>query len=183
MSEIAERYERISQQFTERVRAVPEGAWDNDSPCAGWTARDVVGHLCEWIPGLFGANGVEFPPVPAVADDPVGAWEAVQATISEALADPELAARPMETPFGTVPLAETVDMLVTGDVCVHTWDLARATGQDETLDGDQVRRQMAAMANMPEEAMRAGGMFGPRIDVPDDADEQTRFLAYAGRRS
>ncbi len=42
---------------------------------------------------------------------------------------------------------------------------------------------LAAMASMPEEAMRSDGMFGPRIDVPDDADEQTRFLAFVGRRA
>ena len=27
-----------------------------------------------------------------------------------------------------------------GDILVHTWDLARATGQDETLDPDEVQR-------------------------------------------
>jgi uncharacterized protein (TIGR03086 family) len=74
-------------------------------------------------------------------------------------------------------------MIVTGDVFTHTWDLARATGQDETLDPDQVRRMMAGLRSMPDEALRSGGMFGPAIEVPDDADEQTRFLAFLGRRA
>jgi hypothetical protein len=26
-------------------------------------------------------------------------------------------------------------------------------------------------------------MFGPPIDVPSDADDQTKYLAYVGRRS
>jgi hypothetical protein len=115
MSDIDERYQRITGEFTARVRAVPLGAWDNPSPCEGWTARDVVGHLTGWIPGFFGAHGVEFPPVPSVQDDPVAAWETVQATLAEALTDPALAARPVETPFSTQSLAETVDMIVTGD--------------------------------------------------------------------
>lgn len=183
MSEITERYERITQQFTDRARAVPDEAWDNPSPCEGWTARDIVGHLTEWIPGFFGAQGVRFPELPSVRDDPAGAWEAVRATIASALADPELAARPVETPFDTQSLAETVDMIVTGDVFTHTWDLARATGQDETLDPDQLQRMTAALGSMPEEAMRADGMFGPRVEVPDDADAQTTFLAYVGRRA
>jgi uncharacterized protein (TIGR03086 family) len=183
MSEIIERYERITGQFTDRVRAVPAEGWDNPSPCEGWTARDVVGHLTEWIPGFFGAQGVEFPPVPSVGDDPVGAWETVQATVARALADPALAAKPVETPFSTQSLAETVDMIVTGDVFTHTWDLARATGQDETLDPEHLQRMMAAMGTMPEEVLRADGMFGPAIDVPVDADDQTRFLAYVGRRT
>src|SRR3954451_18362226 len=112
MSDIAERYERITGQFTERVRAVPADAWNNPSPCEGWTARDVVGHLTEWIPGFFRANGVAFPPVPSVQDDPVGAWTTVQRTIGDALADPAVATKSLDTPFGTQSFADTVDMIV-----------------------------------------------------------------------
>ena len=183
MSDITERYERVTSQFTERVRAVPPGAWDNPSPCEGWTARDVVGHLTQWIPGFFGSQGVEFPAVPSVEDDPVGAWETVQATIAGALADPVMAAKQIETPFSSQSLAETVDLIVIGDVFTHTWDLARATGQPETLDPDQLQRMVAGIGQMPEEMLRADGMFGPRIDVPDDADDQTRLLGYFGRRA
>jgi uncharacterized protein (TIGR03086 family) len=183
MSETLSRFERVTGRFTDRVRAVPEDAWENPSPCEGWTARDVVGHLTQWVPAFFGAQGVVFPPVPSVEDDPVGAWETVQATIAKALADPTIAGRPVETPFSTQSFADTVDMIVTGDVFTHTWDLARATGQDETLDPDQLQRMIGAMGTMPEEMMRAEGMFGPPIDVGDDADDQTRFLAHVGRRA
>jgi uncharacterized protein (TIGR03086 family) len=183
MSEIAERYERVTAQFTERVRAVPDDAWDNPSPCDGWTARHVVGHLTEWIPAFFGSHGVEFPPRPSVAVDPVGAWEIVQVTVGRALDDPTVATRQVTTPFSTQSLADTVDMIVTGDVFTHTWDLARATGQSETLDPEHLQRMIAGMATMPEEALRADGMFGPRIDVPAEADDQTRFLGFVGRRA
>jgi uncharacterized protein (TIGR03086 family) len=183
MSDIVERYERVTGRFTERVRGVPPGAWDSPSPCAGWTARDVVAHLTEWIPGFFGGQGVAFPPVPSAQDDPVAAWETVQRTLADALADPAVAAKPVETPFSKQSLAETVDMIVTGDVFTHTWDLARATGQDDTLDPEQLQRMVASIGAMPEEAMRSDGMFGPPIDVPSDADDQTKYLAYVGRRS
>jgi uncharacterized protein (TIGR03086 family) len=183
MSDIAERYARVTTQFTERVRAVPADAWDNPSPCQGWTARDVVGHLTEWIPAFFGSQGVEFPLVPSVQDDPVGAWETVQGTLAGALADPAIAARRIQTPFSTQSLAETVDMIVTGDVFTHTWDLSRATGQDETLDPEQLQRMIAGMGRIPEDALRADGMFGPRVEVPAGSDDQTRFLGYLGRRA
>jgi uncharacterized protein (TIGR03086 family) len=183
MSEIAERYERVTAELTERIRGVPESAWDNPSPCQGWTARDVVGHLIDWIRAFFGTQGVEFPSAPPVADDPLGAWEAVRVTIARALADPTLAAKQVATPFSTQSLAETVDMIVTGDVFTHTWDLARATGQSEALDPDQLQRMIAGLGAMPEEVLRSDGMFGPRIDVPADADDQTRFLGYVGRRA
>jgi hypothetical protein len=32
-----------------------------------------------------------------------------------------------------------------------------------------------------DEAMRSSGHFGPRVGVADDADEQTRLLAFMGR--
>jgi uncharacterized protein (TIGR03086 family) len=183
MSDITERYERIANRFTDRVRGVPAGAWDNPSPCEGWTARDVVRHLTDWIRDFFSRQGVTFPDVASVDDDPVAAWEAVRTTIAAILADPALSAKPVATPFSTQSLAETVDMIVTGDVFTHTWDLARATGQDETLDPEQLQRMLAATGEMPDEMLRADGMFGPAIDVPADADDQTRFLAYVGRRA
>src|SRR5580704_16397500 len=105
MGDIDERYQRITGQFTSCVRAVPSGAWDNPSPCEGWNAVDVVGHLTGWIPGFFGAQGIKFPPVPLVQDDPVAAWETVQSTLAKALIDPALAAKIVETPFSTQSLA------------------------------------------------------------------------------
>ena len=42
---------------------------------------------------------------------------------------------------------------------------------------------IGAMSAMPKDALRADGMFGPQIDVPADADDQTRFLGYLGRRA
>jgi uncharacterized protein (TIGR03086 family) len=76
-------------------------------------------------------------------------------------------------------------MIVVGDVFIHTWDLARATGLDESLDADQVQRMLDSMGSIPDEVLRTGGMFGPRIDVPADADDQTKLLAFRelGRRA
>ncbi len=183
MGDIDERYRRITGQFTACVRAVPLDAWDNPSPCEGWMARDVVGHLTGWIPGVFGPLGVEFPPVPSVHDDPVAAWETVEATLAEALLDPVLAGRIVETPFGTQSVAETIYMIVTGDVFTHTWDLARATGLAETLDPDQLQLMIVSIGAIPEETLRADRMFGPPIEVSADADDQTKFLAFVGRRA
>jgi uncharacterized protein (TIGR03086 family) len=183
MSDLAERYQRVTDQFTERVRGVTPDGWDSPSPCEGWTARDVVAHLTGWIPEFFGSFGVAFPPVPSVHEDPLAAWTTVQATIASALADPELAAKEVETPFSTLTLASAVDMIVIGDVFTHTWDLARATGQSETLDPEQLQVMLAGIGAIPEEAMRGDGMFGPALEVADDADDQTRFLAYVGRRA
>ena len=52
MSEIAERYRRLSSAFAQRLAAVPDDAWENASPCEGWTARDVAWHVVE-TPAMF----------------------------------------------------------------------------------------------------------------------------------
>ena len=180
MSEIAERFRKLAAQFTERVEAVPDGAWDNPSPCEGWVARDVVRHLVEWIPGYFvGTWGISFPKGPSVEDDPVGGWAVVRAAIQAALDDPETARRAVEGPMGGSTIEQTVDMICTADVLVHTWDLARATGLDETLDADEVHRMVETME--PFDEMMRGEHFGPRVAVPHDADDQTKLIAFMGR--
>lgn len=59
--------------------------------------------------------------------------------------------------------------------------LARATGLDETLDADEVHSMYVGMEPM-DAALRGSGHFGPRVPAPDDADEQTRLLAFTGRQ-
>lgn len=182
MSEQAERYRRIADRFTETVRAVPEDAWENPAPPEGWVARDVVGHLVAWLPAFFFDTwGIQAPPAPTVDEDPVVAWEAVDGAIRGAFADPEIANGERETRMGRSTFAQTFDMIGTTDVFLHTWDLARATGLDETLDPDEVHTLLVGMEPF-DELLRQSGHYGPRVEVPDDADEQSRLIAFIGRR-
>jgi uncharacterized protein (TIGR03086 family) len=186
MGEIGERYRNVAAQFTQRVQAVPDDAWGAPAPCEGWVARDVVGHLVEWLPGMFfGTWELAAPPVPSVDDDPVAAWAVVDAAIQAALDDPAVAHAVRSTPMGPITFEDAVAMICTPDVLVHTWDLARATGLDEALDADEVGRQVAGVEAMDpsiDEAMRSSGHYGPRVPVAPDADAQTRLLAFMGRQ-
>jgi uncharacterized protein (TIGR03086 family) len=181
MSEISDRYRRVAGQFTQRVTSVPDGAWDNPAPCDGWVARDIIGHLVDWLPGFFfGTWGIEAPPIPSVDNDPVGAWTVVNDAIQSALDDPEIAGLVRDTRMGPWTFEQTIDTICTGDILVHTWDLARATGLDESLDPVEVHRFVEGMEPI-DEAIRQSGHYGPRVEVPDDADEQTRLIAFVGR--
>ncbi|MEY2434652.1 MAG: hypothetical protein QOC92_4377 [Acidimicrobiaceae bacterium] len=182
MSEISERYKRVAGEFTQRVTSVPEGAWDNPAPCEGWVARDIVGHLVEWLPAFFfGTWGIEHPPIPPFSEDPGGAWDVVNGAIQSALDDPEVAGRERDTRMGRSTLEQTIDTICTPDILIHTWDLARATGLDETLDADEVHRFVEGMEPM-DEMLRQSGHYGPRVAVPVDADEQTKLIAFVGRQ-
>jgi uncharacterized protein (TIGR03086 family) len=189
MTEIAARFEEVAAGFTARVDAVPADAWERPAPCEGWVARDVVRHLVEWLPGpgfLLGTFDVETGPIPSVETDPAGAWAVVRDAIQRALDDPATATRVEDCgPPGRLSLEATIAMTCTPDVLIHTWDLARATGLDERLDPDEVHRQLAGIEALPPEvdqAMRSSGHYGPRVAVADDADEQTRLLAFMGRK-
>jgi uncharacterized protein (TIGR03086 family) len=182
MGEIADRYRKVAGQFRARVEAVPDDAWDNPSPCEGWVARDVVAHLTDWLPAYFFPTwDIDAAPGPPVADDPAAAWAAVDTAIQSALDDPGVATSMRDTRTGRASFEQTIDMICTPDVLVHTWDLARATGLDEGLDPVEVTRMLEGI-EPHDAAMRASGHYGPRVDVGPGADDQTRLLAFLGRR-
>ena len=82
--------------------------------------------------------------------------------------------------FGEQPFESLIGRLVCSDTLIHTWDLARATGQDDRLDPEAVAKAIEFLAPL-DEGMRRPGGFGPKIDPPADADDQTRLLCFAGR--
>lgn len=182
MSGPAEEHRRVAAAFTATVEGVPNDGWDAPAPVEGWVARDVVGHLVEWLPAfLDGATGITLPSGPSVADDPVGAWRTQTDAVQALLDDPATAEREHDLPhIGRMSLAQAIDMIYTSDVFLHRWDLARATGQDETLDPDTCAAMLEGMLPM-DDVLRQSGQYGPRVAVADDADVQTRLLAFIGR--
>jgi uncharacterized protein (TIGR03086 family) len=183
MSEIAERYARVADGFTARAEHMTPTTWELATPCEGWVARDVVRHLVEWIPAfLVAAGGPELAEGPSVDDDPVGAWTILSAGIQELLDNPSTSAMVITHPrAGTHRLDDAVATFFVVDILVHTWDLARAGGLDETLDPEVVHDMLVAMEPL-DEVLRSSGQYGERVSVPPDADEQTRLIAFTGRQ-
>jgi uncharacterized protein (TIGR03086 family) len=177
-----ESHRRVAAGFTQRVQGTPSGSWDDPAPVDGWRARDVVGHLVTWFPGfLEGGSGIVLPRGD-VESDPVGAWQAQADAVQALLDDPASADKVLANPHvGEVPLPEAIDRFYTADVFMHTWDLARATGQDETLDEAMSRELYEGMVPI-EDLLRSSGQYGAAVPVPDDADWQTRMLGFIGRK-
>jgi uncharacterized protein (TIGR03086 family) len=182
MPDPAAQHQRIAGEFSVTVRGVARGAWDHAAPPDGWVARDVVRHLIEWLSGFLDhATGINLARGPSVDVDPARAWlthfDAVQALLD----DPTVADRVYELPhLGPMPLGTAIDMIYTTDVFLHRWDLARATGQDETLDEAKCTELLEGLRPM-DEALRQSGHYGPRVTVAADADVQTQLLAFIGR--
>jgi uncharacterized protein (TIGR03086 family) len=177
----AQRFKRVAALFTEVVDSVGPGQWGLPAPCEGWVARDVVGHLVTWVPSVVGKGGVSFDGSPAADADPAGAWRHLAAVLQAALDDPGTAARTFDAgPPGMMSVEAAIDMLVTGDVMVHTWDLATAIGRSVQLDEGIVAGMYEGMQHI-DEILRSSGHYGPKFDVPADADTQTKLIAFTGR--
>ena len=83
-------------------------------------------------------------------------------------------------PPGELTVERAVDMLVTGDVLLHTWDLARAAGLDEQIDERLAAEMLVGMEPL-DDVLRASGHYGPKVDVPAGSSVQDRLLAFTGR--
>jgi uncharacterized protein (TIGR03086 family) len=177
----ADRYRTLSAAMTETIEGVAPDGWEARTPCEEWTARDLVGHLVE-TSGLFlGFIDEPVPDGPSVADDARGAFVTARDAVQAALDDPAKASTEYDGLFGRTTFAKGVDGFLSADLVIHRWDLARATGQDETLPPEEVARIYELLAPMDEQ-MRQPGAFGPKVEPPPGADDQTKLLCFLGRQ-
>jgi uncharacterized protein (TIGR03086 family) len=97
-------------------------------------------------------------------------WSVTVDALFEALALPRVVDAQRESLIG----------VLTTDVLVHTWDLGKAVGIEVTLDADLcLIGYERAKAN--QDRLAASDMFGPPVDVAEDASVQDRLLGLFGR--
>jgi uncharacterized protein (TIGR03086 family) len=191
MSKVAERYRKRADVFESKIRAVAPDQWSNPSPCKDWDARGVLRHVIDMHGVMLRPFGRGLSAAPSVDVDPLAAFLAARADIEAVLDDLEAASARVESPAGGMTVAEHIDQVVSDDMVLHGWDLARATGQDETIDPAEVEHAWTAMNAIPPDLlakMRTPGafgpgveVFGPEVSVPDDAPLQDRLLGMIGR--
>lgn len=191
MNEIADRYRKRADAFERKIAAVRPDQWANPSPCAKWTARDVVDHIRTMHEAMLRPLNRRLGAAPSVAEDPLAAFRAARADVQAVLADPLLARTECGTPAGQLTAERHIDEVVSADLALHGWDLAKATGQDARMAPDDVVGLWVRTAAVPPDLMekfRTRDAFGPGIEVygaevpvPDDAPLQDRLLGTIGR--
>jgi uncharacterized protein (TIGR03086 family) len=180
--ELADRYRRRADRFERLLENVPEGQWDGRSPCADWRVRDVVRHVVDMHGVLLGSAGRSPSPSPSVDEDPAAAFRAARRDIEAVLADPALAGMEFDAPHaGRTTVGDSVDQVVSADLPLHGWDVARATGQDYVIPAGEVDLALHAVAALPEEVARLPHVYGPRVPVPGDASTHDQLLGLIGR--
>lgn len=180
MSDVADRYRTVADGFAARLDGMTAEAWSARTPCTDWTSRQLVAHVVGTQRHVRATLG----DVTAEDVDPEGElvedFRRASASVNEALADPEKSSTTVGGMFGEQPFESLVGRLLCADTLVHTWDLARATGQDEHLDPAALVACRSFLEPIDEAIRRPGG-FGPRITPDAGADEQTVFLNFCGR--
>ena len=184
--DVVELHNRTVANFAELVSGVDAGQWSAPTPCTDWNVRALVNHVVgeeRWtVPLLEGST------IQKVGDSLDGdllgssakdAAEAAGAAAVAAFAVPGASTRTVHLSFGDTPAEEYAWQLF-ADHLVHGWDLAAATGDDRSLDGELVDACATWFADR-EELYRGGGAIGPRVDVGPDASPQDRLLASFGR--
>jgi uncharacterized protein (TIGR03086 family) len=185
--DLVEMFRRSTDRFGERVRAVGHDQWSAPTPCDEWDVRALVDHVATeqlWAPHLL--RGERLDEVgdrydgDVLGDDPVAAWDAAVASSVAAFSAPGALDGTVHLSYGDEAAREyTLQMLT--DAAVHGWDLARAIGADEAIDDDVAEHLVAAWTER-EEMVRASGVFGDAVEIPDGAGPAHRLLALLGRR-
>jgi uncharacterized protein (TIGR03086 family) len=160
------------------VRATADDAWDQPSPCEGWNAAEALLHAAAVIRGVEGfARGAE---VSAVAGGPKSIWNAARDGVLEALDQPGVLNKVVDSPFGTMPIDAFLGV-IQADTLIHSWDVAKAVGGDTGLDSELVALAEANLRAFGD-GLRGPGLFGPAIDTDESDDAQAAFLKFLGRQ-
>jgi len=174
--------------LVEIIRNINPDQLSSPTPCAEYDVGKLVNHLLFWGPSLEGAARKESVPPPAGAEADVdmtkGDWgAALEAQINRTVAAwSEPGAWEGTTYMGgpTELQASLVGGMVVGELVVHGWDLAQATGQHPALDDDLLVYLHDEVAKSAEQG-REMGVYGPEVTVPASSSTLDRVLGLTGR--
>lgn len=170
---------RVTRGITPRQLAAP-------SVCTDWTVRELANHLV-----LYTAHGLEhralrteLPEETVARDFTADAdWpERYAAQLDRALAawaKPEAWEGEVDLGGSGVPAADIAGLL-TAELALHGWDLARSTGGAYGVPEETGRFLLDVVEGNAEIYRQYGGFAAPAA-VPADADAFTRALALSGR--
>ena len=160
--------------FRNKLDELASEQWHAATNCVGWDVCAMVEHAIDYqrIFGRYLAAGSSVET--DLGDDPASAWRQIRAALLAAYEAPGA----LDRTFDFMPFGETVGEQIaapTTDLVIHTWDIARATGTDETLPEDICGHVLDGLRSV-EDLIRAPGYYDPAVDPPPGADVKTQML-------
>ena len=122
----------------ETIAQVDPGQLGLPTPCTDFAVRDLLGHMVFVLRRAAavgrGEDAFAVPPTSHVPDTGwVEVWNEAAHQVEVAWIDADVLQRIMVLPFGELPGA-AVATFYTGELTIHTWDLATATEQRPEWD-------------------------------------------------
>jgi uncharacterized protein (TIGR03086 family) len=186
VTDVVALYRGAMEQFGRLLGRVEPEQWGAPTPCTEWDVRTLANHVIgenRWVPPLLEGKTIadvgDALKGDLLGDDPTGEWERAAKEAAAAAEEPGALERTVHLSFGDFTGRYYVGQVLSDHV-IHAWDLARAIGAPESLDDELVAFAYDELVPQLDQ-WRAAGAFGPRVDVPADADLQTKLLAEAGR--
>lgn len=152
------------------------------------TLREVIAYHAyddSWVPDMVAGRTMDevgkdrFPADP-LGDDPKASFARIVAAATRAVHELDDLDRVVHTSFGDFPAREYL-WQINQFRGLRSHDIAEVIGIDSTLPPALVQGVWDEVSPHAEE-WRAIGVFGPRVDVPDDAPLQDRLLGLTGRQ-
>ncbi len=180
-----ELYEGARDYMIPILRGVSSGQLTGSTPCTEWNVQQLINHnilVTEYVHSILTGG----PPVnPGEVSGPLPAEGAEEAFVSgtskvlEVIKSAGMLEKVVNSPFGEMPAGNFL-MMPFGDILIHKWDLAKATNQDVSMDSPMADVCFQVFASVAEGA-RQGGVFGPEVTVPIDANSRDKLLGLTGR--
>lgn len=172
--------------FSGVVVQVPGTDWEKPSPCTGWRAIDVVGHVGTAVgfgTALLRGESPQWkpvdPPGSQVGADPAAWWAALAEPARQAVRGADLS-QVVDSPMGRRSVGEGLSFPAV-DLFVHAWDLGRAVGVDVDVPTAAMEFAHAVIDPIPDEQKRSSRVFAEQVSPPADATPSQSFLAWTGR--
>ena len=108
-------------------------------------------------------------------------WNQAAREVLAAWSEPEVLERTMILPFGQLSGAAAI-AVYTGEITIHTWDLATATDQRPEWDDGTVAAALVAYQRVLPSARPPGVPFGPAVAIDDDRPLIEVLAAWSGRQ-
>lgn len=172
MNDVINRWNQTAALFSSRLQAIQPHQWDAATPCSEWNVRQLVDHAVGVQARFGGMLGMQ-----AEGAD----WDKVHSAFSNYLRSSDSLDGNVDVPgLGQMSKAQILE-ICTNDLLIHTWDVARAVGADETLPEPLASACFTWLQSLPE-AMLRSGRYSRAQRVGPEAGLQAQMLAFAGRQ-